>query len=278
VFINNGLDLNLLQAVNLSNVLPGIHYNYYEGVWSKLPNFATLSSESSGILSNINLSFDFADDNFGLEFIGFIDAPEDGLYRFYLLSDDGSALYIDNNLVIDNDGLHASQEKSGIIGLEAGLHTIRVSYFEKSQDEVLQLMWEGPSFEKQLVPDDKFFHEVTAPTARSLTMSKETGVERADKTTSLIEKENSILKVTVYPNPFIGQKINLSIENAVEEEISVGIYDLKGRILHKDYHSLKKGHNLIEMSRDKWDFRLNNLMIRIYSPSYGWGNFLIIQE
>jgi hypothetical protein len=58
----------------------------------------------------------------------YIDLP--GKYEFSLISDDGSRLYIDGRLVINNDGLHASFAKTGDIKLSGGIHTIRVSYFQ----------------------------------------------------------------------------------------------------------------------------------------------------
>src|SRR5579862_8418217 len=57
-----------------------------------------------------------------------ITAP--GMYTFSLLSDDGAKLYIDDQVVIDNDGLHPPQEKSGALDLAGGIHQIRLSYFQ----------------------------------------------------------------------------------------------------------------------------------------------------
>ena len=62
-----------------------------------------------------------------------------GTYRFSLLSDDGSRLYLDDRLVIENDGVHAVREDRGSAELSAGMHRIRVSYFQ------------GPRFEVALV-------------------------------------------------------------------------------------------------------------------------------
>ena len=53
-----------------------------------------------------------------------------GRYRFALTSDDGSILYIDGHLIIDNDGVHPAVTRQETIRLKAGLHSIRVSYFQ----------------------------------------------------------------------------------------------------------------------------------------------------
>ena len=51
---------------------------------------------------------------------------------FYLGSDDGSRLYIDGTLVVDNGGLHGFQTLSGLSTLSPGLHNIEVQYFERN--------------------------------------------------------------------------------------------------------------------------------------------------
>jgi hypothetical protein len=58
----------------------------------------------------------------------YIDKPGD--YEFKVESDDGSKLYIDQKLLIDNDGDHPSQARSSTVNLSGGIHAIRLSYFQ----------------------------------------------------------------------------------------------------------------------------------------------------
>jgi hypothetical protein len=53
-----------------------------------------------------------------------------GKYSFELLSDDGSALYIDERRVVDNDCMHAPRSARGTISLEGGIHDMRAGYFQ----------------------------------------------------------------------------------------------------------------------------------------------------
>jgi len=55
------------------------------------------------------------DQNFALRFAGWFTAPADGLDTFHTTSDDGSRLWIGDTLVVDNDGAHAAQTRSGRI-------------------------------------------------------------------------------------------------------------------------------------------------------------------
>ena len=68
--------------------------------------------------------------NIGLNIQGYIEVPADDVYTFGLLSDDGSDLRIDDNLVIDNDGPHSPREVKGQMALRKGKHKVAVRYFD----------------------------------------------------------------------------------------------------------------------------------------------------
>ena len=68
--------------------------------------------------------------NIGLIITGFITVPADGIYTFSLLSDDGSTLKIDGQLVVDNDQEHSPKELAGQKALRKGPHRIAVRYFD----------------------------------------------------------------------------------------------------------------------------------------------------
>jgi hypothetical protein len=80
-----------------------------------------------------------------------------GPYNFSLTSDDGSKLYIDDQLVLDNDGQHPSETKSDTVLLTGGIHLIRVSYFQGPRFHVaLQLRVAGPGEELRIFSTDEF--------------------------------------------------------------------------------------------------------------------------
>jgi len=131
-------------------VLDGLTYQYYEGSWSALPNFAQLTPKTVGIASHIDVSKRERDDNFALRFSGLLDVPSSGAWTFSTVSDDGSALYIDGAQVVSNDGLHGPVERSGTVSLGAGLHGIVVTFFEAAGGESLAAYWQpagGPKLE-----------------------------------------------------------------------------------------------------------------------------------
>jgi hypothetical protein len=67
---------------------------------------------------------------FGIDYNGRFWVENPGKYTFSLLSDDGSRLYIDDTLEIDNDGIHAAVLIAGAVKLKRGIHRIRIDYFQ----------------------------------------------------------------------------------------------------------------------------------------------------
>jgi alpha-L-fucosidase len=87
-----------------------------------------------------------------LHFAGSITVPDDELYRFALTSDDGSKLWIDGKLVVDDDGCHAPETKEGIAPLARGSHRIEVAWFNAGGGAELELKWAAPGQELVVVP------------------------------------------------------------------------------------------------------------------------------
>ena len=82
--------------------------------------------------------------NFVVHAIANLTVPSTGTYEFRLRSDDGSELLIDEALVIDHDGLHGAEDKDGSVELTAGVHALRVNFFEAGGGQELRLSWRKP--------------------------------------------------------------------------------------------------------------------------------------
>lgn len=148
----------LPPVAEYENISPGINYHYYKGQWEKLPDFGELDAVESRIVSSIKMPELNQLDHIGLTFNGYIDIRKEGIYTFYCSSDDGTRLWIDDTLVVDNDGQHAAMEIGGQIGLKKGLHKLEVHFFENEGGEALKVQYEGPGIEKQEIPEQKLKH------------------------------------------------------------------------------------------------------------------------
>jgi len=65
-----------------------------------------------------------------------------GAYRFFALVDDGVRLYVDGNLVIDEWFEHNGSTLFADVTLTAGVHALRVDYFEFGHDAQIYVWWE----------------------------------------------------------------------------------------------------------------------------------------
>ena len=83
----------------------GVRYRYYEGSWAALPDFDTIEAVKTGVADDFNLTMADRADGYALAFTGYLDVREPGLYTFQTTSDDGSALLVDGELVVDNNPL-----------------------------------------------------------------------------------------------------------------------------------------------------------------------------
>jgi hypothetical protein len=84
-----------------------------------------------GIMKNFLIKDAAIADHFAYEFRTLIYISKRGVYRFYTISDDGSKLYIDDKLIVDNDGGHSVRRAEGKVALEKGYHALHLLYFEK---------------------------------------------------------------------------------------------------------------------------------------------------
>jgi alpha-L-fucosidase len=146
-------------SANVSGLGNGVQFSYYEGDWNVLPDFSTLKPVKEGVTSVFDISPGNQPEYFGLDFSGFVKVPADAVYSFSTISDDGSRLFVDGKMIVDNDGLHGNREAKGIVALASGLHKIRVQYFQKGGGRDLKVSIEGPTGDKQEIPAATLFYQ-----------------------------------------------------------------------------------------------------------------------
>ncbi|HWA82222.1 MAG TPA: alpha-L-fucosidase, partial [Fimbriimonadaceae bacterium] len=120
----------------------GLLCEEYKGSWDQVPDFDSLTARTSRTAEAVTVGAS-KEEEWGMRFSGTISAPKNGVYTFALGSDDGSKLWIDGKVVVDNDGLHSGQTKLGQVALAKGAHKIVIGWFNKSGGLDLSLRW-GP--------------------------------------------------------------------------------------------------------------------------------------
>jgi predicted alpha/beta superfamily hydrolase len=135
---SEGNYMNGLQ--NVENLKPGLKYSYYEGVWDSVPDFSKLTPKKTGSSETLDLKFALKKDSFGVQFTGYLHITKRNLYYLWVTSDDGSKVYLNDELLFDNDGIHSSDNPIvKLVPLNPGYYPLRIDYFERTGDEAIIL-------------------------------------------------------------------------------------------------------------------------------------------
>ena len=143
----------------------GLQVSFYPGDgWKFLPVFKNLTPSERWQSHEFQINREKVQEliagrssNFALLMEGFLQIDTAGDYTFYTHSDDGSKLYVNDELVVDNDGDHGVRERVGKIRLDKGKHTIRAEFFNGGGGYWLDVFYKGPGLAKQMIPADKLF-------------------------------------------------------------------------------------------------------------------------
>jgi alpha-L-fucosidase len=100
----------------------------------------------------------FCEGSCGMIWKGYLSVPQTGGYQFYTESDDGSMLYLDGNLIVNNDGEHGMEEKSGIAHLQKGWHSIKIVYFNSGGGSDIKVSYAPLGAEKRDISDEMMGH------------------------------------------------------------------------------------------------------------------------
>ena len=128
--------------------------------WSGEPAFVRVERK-------INLDFMTADSTsfpqqeFSIEWTGWLRTDDDGQYTFFTTSDDGSTIEIDGHIVVDNGGVHHAVLQTGSIATTRGLHQIRVRFMQATGLYEFRASWipPGAKIPSALATQQLFVHK-----------------------------------------------------------------------------------------------------------------------
>ena len=189
----------------------GLTGNYFNGM-----NFET------NVLTRVDETIDFNwevsspdaainNDNFSVRWTGAIEPLYSENYTFYINSDNGRRLWINDQLIIDKWVGDWGTEYSGQITLEAGQqYTFKMEYFEEVGGANAKLEWESTSQPRQVIA-------ITQLYPNSLVTAS----------------ENSFLEsgISIYPNPVAGEYFTINLSH-LKEEATANLYDAKGNLIY----------------------------------------------
>jgi len=127
-----------------------------------LPAFDSLQPTGALFVNTLNVApnttfagfpgVDNRANDFAIRYEAPLTVAAEGDYTLRLVSDDGAKLYIDDMLILDNDGVKtAAAEKAGPVHLVAATHTIRIDYFHTTGPVGLQVYVKPPTTAETLL-------------------------------------------------------------------------------------------------------------------------------
>jgi RHS repeat-associated protein len=147
----------------------------------------TLSGQPALQRTDAVINFDWADarsgaaqpaDGFSARWSGQLDAPSSEAYTFYLYSEGGARLWVNNQLVIDRwRPSSAPYTSSAPIDLKAGEKAdVRVEYYNAGGKAAIQLLWSSASTPKQIIPQRFLYPEAATNKSEPTDTNKQTGM------------------------------------------------------------------------------------------------------
>jgi hypothetical protein len=134
------------------NLKSGLKAVIFDGNFSKLPDFTVLKPARTKTVRDVSHLVADKDSMFAVIFEGYILIPSDGVYGFYVNSDDGSKMIIDSTEPVLNDGIHGMREEGRSYPLAKGFHKLRIEYFQRVGGIGLEFLVEAPGGQKKIVP------------------------------------------------------------------------------------------------------------------------------
>ncbi|MDL2319513.1 family 20 glycosylhydrolase [Alistipes sp. OttesenSCG-928-B03] len=125
-------------AAEVTDAAIGLRCEWHEGIFDRCAKIETEPVKATYTVESVSVPEGVGGKR-GLVYTGYFEVPHDGIYTFSLGSDDGSMLYVHDEVVIDNDGAHGPVTLAGQIALAKGMHPIRLYYFDMNNGGFVKL-------------------------------------------------------------------------------------------------------------------------------------------
>ncbi|MBQ6087819.1 MAG: hypothetical protein IJK96_07185 [Bacteroidales bacterium] len=137
----------------------GVSYKYFEGAFKSVDDLARARVQDNGVMEDISIDRAKSDDHFGFEYNALLEIPAPGRYTISVSSDDGTKLFLDDKLIIENDGSHSVNVVEVSAAMDAGLHRLKLLYFENVGGEILEVGLKGQGLDYDSIPASMLFYE-----------------------------------------------------------------------------------------------------------------------
>ncbi len=149
------------EPAKTKNPTPGIKCTILPGDFNSAENLdpSQAGQTLTAVAKSFENPFDKPLDYYGLVYEGIIEIPKTAVYTFYVKSRHGGVLYINNKLVVDNDGFHSAFEHTGQTALQKGPHPLKLKYFKTNLPFTLEVSISSDDMPKQIIKPAMLFHQ-----------------------------------------------------------------------------------------------------------------------
>lgn len=137
--------------------LKGLERRYFEGNFNSCNSIDKNAANTTNITPGFELPVKMKAP-FALQYSGYIYITQTGVYSFSTTSDDGSILKIDEEEIVNNDGVHKTLYRTGQMALEKGYHKIDLSFIEIQGDITLLVNYAPLGGMMQPIAPANLFH------------------------------------------------------------------------------------------------------------------------
>lgn len=192
--------------------LTGAYYDEEEHIFSGPPAFwridTTVNFDWGGSSAAPNL---IGEDNFSIRWTGGIEPLFSEEHTFYIISDDGVRLWVDEELVIDQWVPQPPTETQGNIFLEKGRqYPIKLEYFENRGGAVCQLFWRTSRLPREVVPKRQLYPDI--PT--------------------IVSEAGETPQIRLFPQP-AREEVSLLVDSETAATLHAELYTLEGQLVWK---------------------------------------------
>jgi hypothetical protein len=126
------------------------------------------------------------------------------------------------------------KEQSGTVGLQAGKHVIRVTYFQQYLDHILKVSYAGADISKQIIPASMLFRNSTSvmertmiqPGTASMSAKETIGLKPTDFSSNLQDGPG----IKVFPNPF-SNSLQINVNNLRNSKFELTLLNASGQVV-----------------------------------------------
>lgn len=147
-----------LKGVKVNSPKNGLKFYYYPVAYKNAKSINEKDLALEKVVQTVEIPLKETAPSFATKHVGYFYAATTGVYTFALRSDDGSILKIGDKVLIDNDGMHFSIEKSAQIALEKGYHPFELLFVEGGGGYTLQLQCKPPNGLLKPIASTSFAH------------------------------------------------------------------------------------------------------------------------